>query len=144
MAIADSHALALARHIELEPGCRARTPWCGAIAEALRMLVRNLVDNAVRYTPAGGPGAGAQSAHAPGAVLRGQSIPGPGIPAAERARAFDRFYRRASAPEGGSGLGLAIVKAIAERHGARVEPGRRAGGGLRSTVRFPARLLRLA
>ncbi len=50
---------------------------------------------------------------------------GPGIPAAERERAFDRFYRRANAPEGGSGLGLAIVKAIAERHGARVSSMRR-------------------
>jgi two-component system OmpR family sensor kinase len=62
---------------------------------------------------------------------------GPGIPAADRERAFDRFYRRASAPEGGSGLGLAIVRAIAERHGAEVDLSDAAGGGLHMTVRFP-------
>ena len=90
--------------------------------EALRTLVRNLVDNAVRYTPAGGR----VQVRTRGGAPRRASRPvlevtdsGPGIPAADRERAFDRFYRRASAPQGGSGLGLAIVKAIADRHGAR-------------------------
>ena len=62
---------------------------------------------------------------------------GPGIPAADRERAFDRFYRRANAPEGGSGLGLAIVKAIADRHGARISLDDAPGGGLQVTVGFP-------
>jgi len=62
---------------------------------------------------------------------------GPGIPPADRERAFDRFYRRANAPEGGSGLGLAIVKAIADRHGARVSLEDAPGGGLRVNVSFP-------
>jgi two-component system OmpR family sensor kinase len=61
---------------------------------------------------------------------------GPGIPAADRERAFDRFYRRASAPAGGSGLGLAIVKAIADRHGARITLDDAPNGGLRVTVAF--------
>jgi two-component system OmpR family sensor kinase len=65
---------------------------------------------------------------------------GPGIPEADRARAFDRFYRRAAAPEGGSGLGLAIVKAIADRHGASVALGKAPLGGLRVTVTFPTPL----
>ena len=61
---------------------------------------------------------------------------GPGIPAEERERVFDRFYRRASGDETGSGLGLAIVRSIAERHGAEVTLGDSPLGGLRVTVRF--------
>jgi signal transduction histidine kinase len=62
---------------------------------------------------------------------------GPGIPPAERARVFDRFYRRAAVQESGTGLGLAIVKAIAERHGARVALDEAPGGGLKVTVDLP-------
>jgi signal transduction histidine kinase len=62
---------------------------------------------------------------------------GSGIPAADRDRVFDRFYRRASANETGTGLGLAIVKAIAERHGARVVLVDAPSGGLQVTVSFP-------
>ena len=61
---------------------------------------------------------------------------GPGIPAEERERVFDRFHRRASGEETGSGLGLAIVRSIAERHGAEVTLGDSPLGGLRVTVRF--------
>ena len=130
--IADAHALAVSRGIELsldaEAGIVVR-----ANAEAVRVLVRNLVDNAVRYTPA--PGRVqvrlAQTTHA---VILQVIDSGPGIPAADRVRAFDRFHRRANAPEGGSGLGLAIVRAIAERHGARVSLEDAAGGGLQVTV----------
>jgi signal transduction histidine kinase len=64
---------------------------------------------------------------------------GPGIPAADRKRVFDRFYRRASAAEGGSGLGLAIVKAIADRHGAEVTLADAPGGRLQVTVGFARR-----
>jgi signal transduction histidine kinase len=67
---------------------------------------------------------------------------GPGIPEAERARVFDRFYRGAHAESGserGSGLGLAIVKRIAERHGAEIVLGEGLdGAGLGVAVRFPA------
>jgi signal transduction histidine kinase len=61
---------------------------------------------------------------------------GPGIPAEDRAHVFDRFYRRRETIEPGSGLGLAIVKAIADRHGARVELGDAALGGLSARVWF--------
>lgn len=61
---------------------------------------------------------------------------GPGIPAPERERAFDRFYRRASTDVPGSGLGLAIVRAVAERHQARVSLDASALGGLRVAVCF--------
>jgi two-component system, OmpR family, sensor kinase len=62
---------------------------------------------------------------------------GPGILAADRARVFDRFYRRASANETGSGLGLAIVKAIAAHHGAGVILDDAPSGGLHVIVTFP-------
>ena len=63
---------------------------------------------------------------------------GPGIPAAERERVFDRFYRLPGAAGSGSGLGLSIVRAIAERHGADVALGDTPGGGLTVRVTFPA------
>jgi len=107
--------------------------------DALRTLVRNLVDNAVRYTPAGGR-VQVQTAKTPQGALLEVTDSGPGIPAADRERVFDRFYRRVSAPEGGSGLGLAIVKAIADRHGARVSLADAPGGGLRVTVDFAQRI----
>jgi two-component system OmpR family sensor kinase len=63
---------------------------------------------------------------------------GPGIPAAERERVFDRFYRRAGAAAPGSGLGLAIVRAIAAAHGATVILSDGPGGkGLAVSVEFP-------
>ncbi len=133
--IADSHALAQARGIDLRldatPGCLVRGD-----RDALRVLVRNLVDNAVRYTPTGGR-VQVRVHPAGDAIVLEVIDSGPGIPAPERDRAFDRFYRRASAPEGGSGLGLAIVRAIAERHGARIELGDAPGGGLAVRVSFP-------
>jgi signal transduction histidine kinase len=64
---------------------------------------------------------------------------GPGIAPEERARVFDRFYRRPGTRSPGSGLGLAIVRAIAAAHGAAVELGESAAGrGLAVTVSFPA------
>ena len=134
-AIADTHALAQVRHIEME--LRSESPArVAGDAAALRALVRNLVDNAVRYTPEGGSVVVRSRASDGGAVLEVIDN-GPGIPPPERERAFDRFYRRAGSPAGGSGLGLAIVKAIAERHSAKVVLGDADGGGLRVTVAFP-------
>jgi two-component system OmpR family sensor kinase len=110
--------------------------------EALRVLVTNLVDNAVRYTPEGGRvdvslRRKAGAADAP-AVLEVTDT-GPGIPAEERARVFDRFYRVPGTVPGGSGIGLAIVRTIAERHGARVElESATDSAGLRVRVTFPA------
>jgi signal transduction histidine kinase len=133
--IADTHDLAVARHIDLgldtTPDVRVQGD-----PEALRILVRNLVDNAVRYTPQYGSVQVGCRATAEGAVLEVTDT-GPGIAAADRERVFDRFYRRAAAQEIGTGLGLAIVKAIADRHGARVVLDEAPGGGLRVTVTFP-------
>lgn len=85
----------------------------------LRTLVGNLVDNAIRYTPRGGR---VDLSVTPdgGSVVFRVSDSGPGIPAAERERVFDPFYRVLGSMEIGSGLGLSIVKAIADRIGASV------------------------
>lgn len=104
---------------------------------ALAALVRNLIDNAIRYGPRGGRVEVAVANDAGAAVLRVDDA-GPGIPAAERERVFDRFFRRAGADEEGSGLGLAIVRSVAERHGAELTLADSPAGGLRATVRFPA------
>jgi signal transduction histidine kinase len=61
---------------------------------------------------------------------------GPGIPAAERERVFDRFYRLPGTAASGSGLGLAIVRAITDRNGATVALGDTSGGGLTVRVTF--------
>jgi two-component system OmpR family sensor kinase len=132
--IADANALAVARRIDL--GLEAEPSAVQGDRDALRILVRNLVDNAVRYTPEGGQVRVSTRQQASGATLEVLDT-GPGIPASDRERAFDRFYRRSNAPEGGSGLGLAIVKAIADRHGAQIRLDDAPGGGLKVTVAFP-------
>jgi two-component system OmpR family sensor kinase/two-component system sensor histidine kinase QseC len=137
-AISDMHALAQSRHIELELRAEPNV-WVRGDQGALRTLVRNLVDNAVRYTPERGKVEVHVASTPNGATLKVFDS-GPGIPADDRSRAFDRFYRRAVAPEGGSGLGLAIVKAIADRHNARVTLDDAPIGGLAVTVAFPTPL----
>ncbi len=102
----------------------------------LRLLLSNLVGNAVRYTPDGGRVDVSVLSERAQALLV-VSDTGPGIPADERDRVFDRFYRRPGETAEGSGLGLAIVRAVAERHGADVRLGDADGGGLRVEVRFP-------
>ena len=113
--------------------------------EAVATLIRNLVDNAVRYTPVGGRVdlSVERTAEIPARAVVRVVDNGPGIEPQERERVFDRFYRRAGNREPGSGLGLAIVKAIAAAHGATVqlsqgEGNGEAGRGLAVTVSFPA------
>jgi two-component system, OmpR family, sensor kinase len=111
--------------------------------EALRTLLRNLVDNAVRYSAAGGRvdvSVEAVPAASGGGARLAVTDEGPGIAPEDRARVFDRFYRRAGTAPPGSGLGLAIVKAIADAHGASVALSDPASGrGLTVTVTFPPR-----
>ena len=107
-------------------------------ADGLRVLLGNLLDNAIRYTEPGGRVDISVTRGTADALLEVVDT-GPGIPPEERARVFDRFYRRAEADGTGSGLGLAIVKRIADRHRAGIELADGAGGsGLRVRIRFPA------
>ena len=88
----------------------------------LTTVVKNLVDNAIRYTPEGGRvDLGVRIAQGR-AVLRIRDT-GPGIAVAERARVFDAFYRTLGSEQTGSGLGLCIVQAIAQRLDAQVQLG---------------------
>ena len=99
--------------------------------------MENLVGNAVRYTPSGAVRVRVRRESSSG-VFEVEDT-GPGIPAAERDRAFDRFYRGPDAAEQGAGLGLSIVRRIAERHGGHAELLEGAGGkGLLARVRLPA------
>jgi signal transduction histidine kinase len=106
--------------------------------DALRLLVNNLVDNAIRYAPAGGRVEVRAFRGGSDAVLE-VADDGPGIPAEERGRVFDRFYRVAGTDAPGSGLGLAIVRQVAGLHHARIELTDGLGGrGLTVRVRLPA------
>jgi two-component system OmpR family sensor kinase len=107
--------------------------------EALRNMLRNLIDNAIKYTLAPGQIDIDVQQDAAGISLAVDDS-GPGIAEADRARVFDRFYRapEAAAQASGSGLGLSIVRAIAQRHGASLELAHSDRlGGLRVLVRFP-------
>lgn len=163
-ACADALPALRAQGATLELDAPAPVPVRGESA-SLALLVRNLLDNAARYgRPPLAPtehAASAEGAHnittdnAPNNADIGAHIrvrvgtaddgsawlqvddAGPGIPAAERERVFDRFYRRDGQAASGSGLGLAIVQAIATRHDARLTLDDAPGGGLRVTVRLP-------
>jgi two-component system, OmpR family, sensor kinase len=109
------HALqAEERGVDLGADMPAEVPLTGRESE-LRVLLANLVDNALRYAPP-------QSAVTVSVRRRGNSAEidvtdaGPGIPAAERERVFERFYRVEGDSTRGTGLGLSIAKAIVERH----------------------------
>jgi len=105
-------------------------------AEALRMLVRNLLDNAIKYTPPGGQ-VDVQVGTDHGRALLTVEDSGPGIAPQHRERVMQRFVRDTADGAPGSGLGLAIVQAIAQRHGAAVALDRSPRlGGLQVALRF--------
>ena len=106
--------------------------------DSLAVLLRNLLDNAIKYSPAQGQvDVGLHQRGSVASLVVEDS--GPGIPEAERARVLDRFYRVPDAPARGSGLGLAIVKTIADQHGATLLLGvSERLGGLRVELQFRA------
>lgn len=106
--------------------------------QALHMLLRNLIDNALRYTPAGGR-IDVSVGHEAGRPFLRVTDSGPGIPPADRTRVFSRFFRLTGSGVAGTGLGLAIAQSIASNHRAEIELGDNPDGpGLQVTVRFPA------
>jgi signal transduction histidine kinase len=133
---------------ELQPAPGARAGTAGSAhsltvqgsARLLRRLIRNLLENARRY----GSGdislelAQIRVGSQPLAVIRVNDR-GPGVPAAQRERIFEPFYRLpgASEREGGVGLGLALVKSISLRHGGSVRCEARSGGGASFVVELP-------
>ncbi len=131
----ELESLAEARRIELRLE-RLESAAVQGDAAALHALVRNLLDNAIRYTPAGGVVRLAAFSDGEHALLQVEDS-GPGIPPEERTRVFDRFYRLPGSSAEGSGLGLAIAKQVADAHGGEIALADAAGGrGLRVSVRF--------
>ncbi len=107
--------------------------------DALQLMITNLCDNAIRYTPEGGHIRIATGIENGNAIVE-VSDDGPGIPEAERARIFERFYRAEGTKTiPGTGIGLAIVRRVAELHGGKpsLEDGLD-GKGITFKISFPA------
>ncbi len=102
------------------------TAWCDG--NAVRQILRNLVDNALRYGPERSP-LSILARQEEGRLQLVVEDAGPGVPAAERARIWEPFVRLEGTPGRGTGIGLAVVRQLAELHGgnARVEEGGRGG-----------------
>jgi len=136
-AVALAAPSAVARNVDLALADGPAVPVHGDAA-LLGVLLRNLIDNAVRYSPqkvGAGVTVSAMDSARPCIEIIDQ---GPGIPPEERARVLDRYYRIAGSDETGSGLGLSIAARIAELHGARLELADGPDGkGLCARVVFP-------
>jgi two-component system OmpR family sensor kinase len=137
LAISDVFAAAEQRRIDLGIVDDGNVTIAGD-SEGLRILFRNLLENAIKYAPEGGTVDVAIHVQQGRAAVE-IADSGPGIPIEERDRAFDRFYRVAEGAASGSGLGLAIAQSIARRHHATITLGQSSRlGGLLVTVRFPS------
>ena len=135
-ALADAAPDAMDRGIDIELVAEDDGPVAGDPA-LLSVLVRNLVDNAVRYGVSGTRVRVTVARDGGGVELR-VADDGPGVPAEDMGRLGERFYRRMGTAATGSGLGLSIVRRIAEVHGALLAfRAAEAGTGLVVTVRFP-------
>ncbi|MDO8530825.1 MAG: ATP-binding protein [Dehalococcoidia bacterium] len=131
-----ANAAGLALHVEVPP----HLPPVRVNVDAMRSVVRNLLDNAIQYTPTGGNvtlRARERDGGAEVSVLdTGQGIPPESLP-----RIWERFYRvdtARSRRQGGAGLGLALVRAIVEAHGGRVGVESELGKGSAFTLWLPA------
>jgi len=111
--------LALARGIDL--GFEPESALIDGSEWLLRELLGNLIDNALNYTPSGGRVTARSGIDKSGRPFVEVEDNGPGIPAAEQERIFERFYRAEGSIGEGAGLGLAIVKEVADRHAAGID-----------------------
>jgi len=125
------------KHIALQSRC-APGVCVSADRNRMRQVVANLLDNAIKYTPAGGR-VEVQTALDGAEAVLSVADTGAGIPAGELPRIWERLYRGdASRSERGLGLGLSLVKAIVEAHGGRVEATSAPGQGSTFVVRLPS------
>lgn len=123
-------------HLEIAPDAETIV----ADPDMLREALANLLENAIRHTPAGGR-ISVQSARAANEMVVTVSDTGEGIPSEHLPRIFERFYRADAGRDralGGTGLGLAIVKHITEKHGGRVAAQSTVGQGTAVSMVFPA------
>ncbi len=133
--IAELVPLALQKHITVTADI---TPdiMLDCDANAIEIVMRNLLDNSIKYTQAEGS-IHAQLYKQDQSVILHLDDTGPGIPVEERSEVFQRFYRLKRETASGAGLGLSIVQTIIQRHHAQLVLGDNpAGEGLRVTVRF--------
>lgn len=110
---------ALEKNIELEFDCNLASVYFMGNSIAIGILIRNLVDNAIRYCPPEGHVV-VHIQHFHSTLILEVCDDGPGIPAEVRSRVFERFYRVLGNKSPGSGLGLAIVQEIAHLHQAQI------------------------
>lgn len=134
---AEHWPLAEARHQMLEVSGLSRHR-VEANAIELGILLRNLLDNALRHTPVGGT-IEVASGEEPEGVWLAVRDTGPGIPEALLGTVTERFWRNADQSVGGSGLGLAIAAELARRQRIHLDLSNRPGGGLESRIRFTSR-----
>lgn len=135
--VAQLAPIALDKHVEIVLEAERENIAVMGNVTALSILVRNLVDNAIRYTPSGGAVMVVIVTLSDSVVLKVIDN-GPGIPPELRERVFERFFRVLGNTAPGSGLGLAIVQQIARLHNAQVELATpEFGTGLEVRVYFP-------
>ncbi len=115
---------------QIEPVRLRGVPWL------IREVLVNLLDNAIRYVPAGGHVTVRCGLTGARPFIEVEDD-GPGIPPSERRAVRQRFYRVPGTPGSGCGLGLAIAEEVARLHGAELEIGDRDGVGTRVSLRFP-------
>lgn len=137
--VAQIAPLALDKDIDIELiSDEKEPPIVSGNITALSILIRNLVDNAIRYTAENGKVTVDVSVAGDDKVILKVIDNGPGIPAELRARVFERFFRVLGNKSPGSGLGLAIVQQIAQLHNAQLRLGAsQTGRGLEVEVSFP-------
>jgi signal transduction histidine kinase len=126
---------------EFEVDCAVALPALDADPDALDRVVKNLVSNAVKYSPAGSRiRVAARAQAAPPAVEITVEDEGPGIAETDRARIFEPYYRTAAGARaaGGTGLGLAVVKSLVDAHGGTIRADNVAPHGTRMTLILPA------
>jgi len=127
------------RKLTLETDLPEDLPMVTGDPIRLRQMIANLLENAIKYTPAGGRVRIEALAEADQVILRIVDT-GPGIPPAEQPYLFDKFFRASNVPEdiAGTGLGLSIVKSIVDSHDGRIWVESALGKGSRFTVVLPA------
>lgn len=135
--LSDLAMTAIDKNIEISlSGTRGK--FVAANADAIGVLMRNLIDNAIRYTPRGGE-VEVQISRNEDSILLRVADSGPGIPEEERGKVFNRFYRSLGTKESGSGLGLSIVTRIVDLHHLSISLGTSKMGGAQFDVIFPAK-----
>lgn len=134
LAVADVTPFAQSRRIVVELPPLPSIDTHGD-SENIRIMVRNLLDNAVRYSPLDGQVEVVMENNVHGIILKIRDS-GSGIPEEDQGRIFNRFFRLPGTGTIGTGLGLAIVKAVADRHRIRITLRNRPGSGLEISLHF--------